>query len=196
MFASLQIFFFIIEHVHFASLDSQGNVNLLCFALIFKCINKKNFASLRNKVSNYERLRGLNCIWSVCTTEACAAPGSVCTKEECTAPGRVYTTEACAASGRVCTTEECTAPGHVYTSEAWAASGRVCSTEECAATGGVNTTWVWAASGRVSTTEASAVPGSVCHRGLSWIWTFLHYRGMCCSWRCLHTGAWAASRHV
>ncbi len=53
MFASLRIIFSPIEHVRFASLDSQFNINLLRFASIFKFFNIHMFASLRNKFSNY-----------------------------------------------------------------------------------------------------------------------------------------------
>ncbi len=67
MFASLQylnssietcslrfkIIFFTIQHVRFASLDSQFNINLLPFPSIFKFFNINMFASLRNKFSNY-----------------------------------------------------------------------------------------------------------------------------------------------
>jgi hypothetical protein len=57
-------------------------------------------------------------------------------------------------------------------------SGHVCTTEECAASGGVYTTEAWAASEGVCTTEECPAPGGVCHKGLSWIWKCLHYRGM------------------
>ncbi len=67
-------------------------------------------------------------------------------------------------SERVYTIEACAVPSGVYTTGAWAVSDRVCTTELCVAPGGVYTHW-----------------------GLCCIWTFLHYRVMCCSWRCLHT---------
>jgi hypothetical protein len=53
MFSSLRNNFFTIEHVRFASIDSQFNINLLRFASIFKFFNLNMFASLRNKFSNY-----------------------------------------------------------------------------------------------------------------------------------------------
>ncbi len=40
------------EHVRFASLDSQWNINLLRFASIIKFFNMNKFASLRNLFSN------------------------------------------------------------------------------------------------------------------------------------------------
>ncbi len=50
-----EIIFSTIEHVRFASLDSQLNINLPRFASIFKFFNINMFASLWNQFSNYRR---------------------------------------------------------------------------------------------------------------------------------------------
>ncbi len=124
---------------------------------MFPSISKKTFLKLSLRFDNLV----------IYTIEACAIPGGV------------YTTGAWAAFGRVFTIEACAAPRGVYNTGAWAASGRVCTIEACAVPGGVYTTGAWAASGRVCTTEECTAPGGVCHKGLSWIWTCMHYRGMC-----------------
>ncbi len=69
---------------------------------------------------------------------------------------------------------------------AWAAYGCVC-TEVCAAPGDVYTTGAWTASERVCSTEACAAPEGVYTIGAELHLKCLHYRGLCCSWRCLCT---------
>jgi hypothetical protein len=81
--------------------------------------------------------------------------------------------------------------------------GLVCTTESCAGHGRVSSTRPWA---------------GFFNKALSWTWTclekkacckssllvlllesgliYIHYRHMCCTWTCLHTGAWASPGRV
>ncbi len=92
------------NYVHFASLDSQFNINLLLFASIIKLCNINIFASLRNKFSHYRtcslrflswiwtclHYRGLFCSWRCLHHRGLSLSGRVCTSEVCAAPGGVH----------------------------------------------------------------------------------------------------------
>ncbi len=121
---------------------------------------------------------GMSCTGTVYTTEACATP-------VCTQGSELHWN--CLHYIGLCFTRACLHTG------IWAAL-ELSTLHKPVLHPDVSTHWGMSCTGTVYTTEACAAPGHVYTLGYEMHWNCLHYRGLCCTRTCLHTGVWAAQK--